>query len=219
MQCSHELVTCFNRKYRVTGSETPSNPGGVSEEFKQKHQQREKDRREHGVYASSKEDKSRDKDRSRDRDHDRYRDRDRRRDRGKSGDLGLRDPTSLCQALILVLWLCSDERESSRSRGSSSSRSERSDGSVRSERSQRDGWSDRMSHGTRRDEPESPRNKPKGQSCSQMCSEHTTLIITECAKCHFLHYLSLRLTQSRTFPFTYYASIPFYWNIRELIGL
>ncbi len=54
MQCSHEFVTCFYRKYRVTGSETPSNPGGVSEEFKQKHQQREKDRREHGVYASSK---------------------------------------------------------------------------------------------------------------------------------------------------------------------
>ncbi|XP_050971446.1 pre-mRNA-splicing factor ATP-dependent RNA helicase PRP16 [Labeo rohita] len=125
------------RKYRVTGSETPSNPGGVSEEFKQRHQQREKDRREHGVYASSKEDKNRDKDRSRDRDrdHDRHRDRDRRRDR--------------------------DERESSRSRGSSSSRSERGDGSVRSERSQRDGWSDRMSRGTRRDEPESPRNRPK----------------------------------------------------------
>ncbi|XP_043099200.1 pre-mRNA-splicing factor ATP-dependent RNA helicase PRP16 [Puntigrus tetrazona] len=125
------------RKYRVTGSETPTNPGGVSEEFKQKHQQREKDRREHGVYASSKEDKSRDKDRSRDRDkdHDRYRDRDRRKDR--------------------------DERESSRSRGSGSSRSERGEGSVRSERSQRDGWSDRMSRGTRRDEPESPRNKPK----------------------------------------------------------
>ncbi|XP_016377075.1 pre-mRNA-splicing factor ATP-dependent RNA helicase PRP16-like [Sinocyclocheilus rhinocerous] len=125
------------RKYRVTGSETPSNPGGVSEEFKQKHQQREKDRREHGVYASSKEDKSRDKDRSRDRDrdHDRYRDRDRRRDR--------------------------DERESSRGRGSSSSRSERGDGSVRSERSQRDGSSDRMSRGTRRDEPESPHNRSK----------------------------------------------------------
>ncbi|XP_026124168.1 pre-mRNA-splicing factor ATP-dependent RNA helicase PRP16-like [Carassius auratus] len=123
------------RKYRVTGSETPSNPGGVSEEFKQKHQQREKDRREHGVYASSKEDKSRDKDGSRDRDRDRYHDRDRRRDR--------------------------DERESSRGRGSSSSRSERGDGSVRSERSQRDGSSERMSRGTRRDEPESPRNKPK----------------------------------------------------------
>ncbi|KTG44447.1 hypothetical protein cypCar_00010855 [Cyprinus carpio] len=119
------------RKYRVTGSETPSNPGGVSEEFKQKHQQREKDRREHGVYASSKEDKSRD----RDRDRDRHRDRDRRRDR--------------------------DERESSRGRGSSSSRSERGDGSVRSERSQRDGSSERMSRGTRRDEPESPRNRPK----------------------------------------------------------
>uniref|UniRef100_A0A8C7Y6L7 RNA helicase n=1 Tax=Oryzias sinensis TaxID=183150 RepID=A0A8C7Y6L7_9TELE len=54
------------RKYRVTGSETPSNPGGVSEEFRRRHQQREKDRREHGVYASSKEDKRRDKDRSRD---------------------------------------------------------------------------------------------------------------------------------------------------------
>ncbi len=192
------FVTCFYRKYRVTGSETPSNPGGVSEEFKQKHQQREKDRREHGVYASSKEDKSRDKDRSRDRDrdHDRYRDRDRRRDRGKSGDLGLRDPTSLCQALILVLWLCADERDSSR--GSSSSRSERGDGSVRSERSQRDGWSDRMSRGTRRDEPESPHNRPKGQSLSQMCSEHANLIsfsTTECAKCNFLHYLFLRLTQ------------------------
>uniref|UniRef100_A0A8C1YCA5 Pre-mRNA-splicing factor ATP-dependent RNA helicase PRP16 n=1 Tax=Cyprinus carpio TaxID=7962 RepID=A0A8C1YCA5_CYPCA len=123
------------RKYRVTGSETPSNPGGVSEEFKLKHQQREKDRREHGVYASSKEDQSRDKERSRDRDrdHDRYRDRDRRRDR--------------------------DERESSRGRGSSSSRG---DGSVRSERSQRDGPSERMSRGTRRDEPESPRDRSKG---------------------------------------------------------
>ncbi|XP_056318359.1 pre-mRNA-splicing factor ATP-dependent RNA helicase PRP16 [Danio aesculapii] len=123
------------RKYRVTGSETPSNPGGVSEEFKRKHQQREKDRREHGVYASSKEDKSKDKNRSRDREHDRHRDRERRKDR--------------------------DERESSRSRGSSSSRSERSDGSVRSERSQREGCSERMSRGTRREEPESPRNKPK----------------------------------------------------------
>uniref|UniRef100_A0A673J843 RNA helicase n=1 Tax=Sinocyclocheilus rhinocerous TaxID=307959 RepID=A0A673J843_9TELE len=100
------------KKERSGENETPSNPGGVSEEFKQKHQQREKDRREHGVYASSKEDKSRDKDRSRDRDrdHDRYRDRDRRRDRGKSG---------------------------------------------------RDGSSDRMSRGTRRDEPESPHNRSK----------------------------------------------------------
>ncbi len=158
------------RKYRVTGSETPSNPGGVSEEFKQKHQQREKDKREHGVYASSKEDKSGDKDRSRDRnrDHDRYRDRDRRRDRGRSGDLGLRDPTSLFQALILVLMLCADEQESSRSRGSSSSRSERGDGSVRSERSQREGWSDRMSRGTRRDDPESPHNRPKGTFMKQI---------------------------------------------------
>ncbi|KAK7169839.1 hypothetical protein R3I94_000163 [Phoxinus phoxinus] len=126
------------RKYRVTGSETPSNPGGVSEEFKLKNQQREKDRREHGVYASSKEDKTRDKDRSRDkdRDHDRYRDRDRRKDR--------------------------DERDGCRNRGASSSRSERGEGSVRSDRSQRDGSSERMSRGTRRDEPDSPRNRTKG---------------------------------------------------------
>lgn len=132
------------RKYRVTGSETPSNPGGVSEEFKRKHQQREKDRREHGVYASSKEDKSKDKNRSRDREHDRHRDRERRKDR--------------------------DERESSRSRGSSSSRSERSEGSVRSERSQREGCSERMSRGTRREEPESPRNKPKDLATPSRCS-------------------------------------------------
>uniref|UniRef100_A0A8D3DHP0 Pre-mRNA-splicing factor ATP-dependent RNA helicase PRP16 n=1 Tax=Scophthalmus maximus TaxID=52904 RepID=A0A8D3DHP0_SCOMX len=89
-----------DRKYRVTGSETPSSPGGVSEEFKRRHQQREKDRREHGVYASSKEDKNRD-------------------------------------------------------RGGSSSRSERS------ERSQRDGWSDRISRGSKRDEPLTPQHRPR----------------------------------------------------------
>lgn len=50
----------------MTGSETPSNPGGVSEEFKRRHQQREKDRREQGVYASSKEDKTREREKSRD---------------------------------------------------------------------------------------------------------------------------------------------------------
>uniref|UniRef100_A0AAX7VK49 RNA helicase n=1 Tax=Astatotilapia calliptera TaxID=8154 RepID=A0AAX7VK49_ASTCA len=59
-----------SRKYRVTGSETPSNPGGVSEEFRRRHQQREKERREHGVYASSKEDRNRERDRERSRDKD-----------------------------------------------------------------------------------------------------------------------------------------------------
>ncbi|XP_051553380.1 pre-mRNA-splicing factor ATP-dependent RNA helicase PRP16-like isoform X1 [Myxocyprinus asiaticus] len=136
------------RKYRVTGSETPSNPGGVSEEFRCKHQQREKDRREHGVYASSKEDRSREKDRDqprdRKRDQDRYRDRERRKDR--------------------------DERESSHSRGSSSSRSERGDVSVRSECSQRDGWSERISRGSRRDEPDTPRNRPKDLATPSRCS-------------------------------------------------
>lgn len=58
----------YIRKYRVTGSETPSNTGGVSEEFKRRHQQREKDRREHGIYASSKEEKDREKSRDKGRD-------------------------------------------------------------------------------------------------------------------------------------------------------
>ncbi|XP_058256656.1 pre-mRNA-splicing factor ATP-dependent RNA helicase PRP16 isoform X1 [Hemibagrus wyckioides] len=122
-----------SRCYRASGAETPSNPGGVSEEFRKKHQQREKDRREHGVYASSKDDKNRDKERERGRDKNRERDRERRSDR--------------------------DDRD--RSRGSSSSRSEHPDSSVRSERSQRDGWSERISRGSRRDEPQTPRNRPR----------------------------------------------------------
>lgn len=62
----------------MIGSETPSNPGGVSEEFKRRDQQREKDRREHGIYASSKEDRSRERDREKARDKGR----DRRSERG-----------------------------------------------------------------------------------------------------------------------------------------
>lgn len=120
-----------SRKYRVTGSETPSNPGGVSEEFRRRHQQREKERREHGVYASSKEDRNRERDRERSRDKGR----DRRSER--------------------------DDRESGCSRGSSSSRSERWERSERSERSQRDGWSDRISRGSRRDEPQTPQSRPR----------------------------------------------------------
>uniref|UniRef100_A0AAX7T0S0 RNA helicase n=1 Tax=Astatotilapia calliptera TaxID=8154 RepID=A0AAX7T0S0_ASTCA len=120
-----------SRKYRVTGSETPSNPGGVSEEFRRRHQQREKERREHGVYASSKEDRNRERDRERSRDKGR----DRRSER--------------------------DDRESGYSRGSSSSRSERWERSERSERSQRDGWSDRISRGSKRDEPQTPQSRPR----------------------------------------------------------
>lgn len=85
---------CFRRCYRASGAETPSNPGGVSEEFRKKHQQREKDRREHGVYASSKDDKNRDKERERARDKNRERDRERKSDRGE-------DQTShLCSCLL-----------------------------------------------------------------------------------------------------------------------
>lgn len=59
--------------------------------------------------------------------------------------------------------LClSDERDSSHGRGSSSSRSERSERSDRSERSQRDGWSERISRGSKRDEPLTPQHRPRG---------------------------------------------------------
>ncbi|CAL8243662.1 unnamed protein product [Lota lota] len=119
-----------SRKYRVTGSETPSNPGGVSEEFRQKHLQREKDRREHGVYASSKEDKNREQERD--------------RERGKDKNMDRRNER--------------DERERSHSHGSSSSRLERGE---RSERSQREGWSERLSRGSKRDEPPTPKQRPR----------------------------------------------------------
>uniref|UniRef100_A0A8C5KPX3 Pre-mRNA-splicing factor ATP-dependent RNA helicase PRP16 n=1 Tax=Jaculus jaculus TaxID=51337 RepID=A0A8C5KPX3_JACJA len=99
-----------DRHYRSARVETPSHPGGVSEEFWERSRQRERDRREHGVYASSKEEKDRKKEKSRDRDHDRKRDR--------------------------------DERDRSRH----SSRSERDSGSER---------------GSRRNEPETPRHRPK----------------------------------------------------------
>jgi len=59
----------------VSGSETPSDTGGVSEEFRQRHLQREKDRREHGVYASSKEDKNKEQDHDREKGKDKSRDR------------------------------------------------------------------------------------------------------------------------------------------------
>lgn len=77
----------------MSGSETPSNPGGVSEEFKRRHQQREKDRREHGVYASSKEDRNKEKSRDKGRD--------RRSDRG--------DSFSVCNSTCVVIafmYLC-----------------------------------------------------------------------------------------------------------------
>ncbi|XP_042196437.1 pre-mRNA-splicing factor ATP-dependent RNA helicase PRP16 [Callorhinchus milii] len=70
------------RFYRTSGAETPSNPGGVSEEFKERNRQRERDRREHGVYASSK-DIEKKKDRGRDRESKRDRD-DRERSRYSS---------------------------------------------------------------------------------------------------------------------------------------
>ncbi|KAJ8343832.1 hypothetical protein SKAU_G00311610 [Synaphobranchus kaupii] len=123
------------RKYRVTGSETPSNPGGVSEEFRRKHQQREKERREHGVFASSKEEKKRD--REKDKDREKSRDRDKVKER--------RSEKGLC-----------------RMSGSTAAAAQRGgERSERGERSQREGWSERSGRGCRREEPESPRHRPR----------------------------------------------------------
>ncbi|XP_063293889.1 pre-mRNA-splicing factor ATP-dependent RNA helicase PRP16 [Pelobates fuscus] len=58
-----------DRHYRTARVETPSYTGGVNEEYLARSRQRERDRREHGVYASSKDDRPRRKERSsRDRD-------------------------------------------------------------------------------------------------------------------------------------------------------
>lgn len=79
-----------DRHYRSARVETPSHPGGVSEEFWERSRQRERDRREHGVYASSKEEKDRKREKSRDRDYDRKRDRD-ERDRSRHSSRSERD--------------------------------------------------------------------------------------------------------------------------------
>ncbi|XP_068943829.1 pre-mRNA-splicing factor ATP-dependent RNA helicase PRP16 isoform X4 [Petaurus breviceps papuanus] len=79
-----------DRHYRAARVETPSHPGGVSEEFWERSRQRERERREHGVYASSKEEKDRKKERTRDRDYDRKRERD-ERDRSRHSSRSDRD--------------------------------------------------------------------------------------------------------------------------------
>ncbi|XP_035422173.1 pre-mRNA-splicing factor ATP-dependent RNA helicase PRP16 [Cygnus atratus] len=79
-----------DRHYRSVHVETPSYTGGVSEEFWERSRQRERDRREHGVFASSKEEKERKKERSRDRNHDRKRDRE-ERDRSRHSSRSERD--------------------------------------------------------------------------------------------------------------------------------
>lgn len=74
----------------------------------------------------------------------------------KSIVISVRVVESNCPCLYLA-----EERESSR--GSSSSRSERSERGDRSERSQRDGWSERISRGSKRDEPQTPQSRPRGK--------------------------------------------------------
>lgn len=70
------------------------------------------------------------------------------------------------ESLRITFPCLSDERGSSHSRGSSSSRSERGE---RSERSQRDGWSDRISRGSKRDEPLTPQQRPRGSFVLFIC--------------------------------------------------
>uniref|UniRef100_A0A7M4FW61 Pre-mRNA-splicing factor ATP-dependent RNA helicase PRP16 n=1 Tax=Crocodylus porosus TaxID=8502 RepID=A0A7M4FW61_CROPO len=74
------------RHYRCAPAETPSHPGGVSEEFWERSRQRERERREQGVFASSKDDRERRRERGRDRDHEHNRQREREeRDRSHHG--------------------------------------------------------------------------------------------------------------------------------------
>lgn len=80
------MKTKFNfccRNYRPPRIETPSHPGGVSKEAKERQHKRHKEK-ERGVYVSSKERHKdekdrRDKDKRRDRQRDEYRDRDENR--------------------------------------------------------------------------------------------------------------------------------------------
>ncbi|XP_064611896.1 LOW QUALITY PROTEIN: pre-mRNA-splicing factor ATP-dependent RNA helicase PRP16-like [Liolophura sinensis] len=123
------------RNYRSARVETPSHPGGVSREAMDKINSRHHKDRERGVYASSKEDRrrerSREKERYRDRDEGRRRDNNRRSDRkGRS------------------------ERRDRSERGEHSARSERlRDYSEHHGRSYRD-WEETPSR--RRDEPGTP---------------------------------------------------------------
>ena len=66
----------YFRHYRQARIDTPSHPGGVSSEVREKQSSRKHKERDKGVYASS---KNRDRDRDRDRDR---RDRDKYRNRG-----------------------------------------------------------------------------------------------------------------------------------------
>uniref|UniRef100_A0A670ILY8 Pre-mRNA-splicing factor ATP-dependent RNA helicase PRP16 n=1 Tax=Podarcis muralis TaxID=64176 RepID=A0A670ILY8_PODMU len=93
-----------DRHYRSARVETPSHTGGVSEEFWERSRQRERERREHGVYASSKEEKERKRDHGREREHDR------KRDRGCWGGRRGSSPNQL-----VVSFLCLDAATPSRS--------------------------------------------------------------------------------------------------------
>ena len=70
----------YFRHYRQARIDTPSHPGGVSSEVREKQSSRKHKERDKGVYASS---KNRDRDRDRDR-----RDRDKYRNRGNVGTIG-----------------------------------------------------------------------------------------------------------------------------------
>ena len=62
-----ESLLYIFRHYRGSHIETPSHPGGVSDAYRNKYKDRERQDREKGVYASSKDKPKKHRDRDRDR--------------------------------------------------------------------------------------------------------------------------------------------------------
>ncbi|KAL8179317.1 UNVERIFIED_CONTAM: hypothetical protein K2H54_063147 [Gekko kuhli] len=69
-QATSGRSSCKDRHYHSAQVETPSHTGGVSEEFWEHRRQQERECREQGVYASSKEKKECRRDHAQERDYD-----------------------------------------------------------------------------------------------------------------------------------------------------
>ncbi|WAR11542.1 PRP16-like protein, partial [Mya arenaria] len=132
------------RKYRGSRVDTPSHPGGVSSEARDRQHRRQERGREKGVYAATKHQEGKRDRRDRDRERDRHRD-----SRSRNGDRG-RDRGS-------------ERRSEQRDRHSErSSRSSRDWSETPGRRSSRD-WSETPG---RRDEPGTPHYKVKAKHTS-----------------------------------------------------
>lgn len=146
---SHKSRDSHERHYRQPRVDTPSHPGGVSNEAKErmmKHQ-RERERR---VYVSSKHDKDRDRDRDRDREG-RHRDRDRDRNYRREYDDDMPTPRlKVKDTPSKSVW---DEDDFTPPMKSSwdlptpqHSNADREEGSSRGHRSSRDRGTERSGH-------------------------------------------------------------------------